>query len=194
MAIMILLDELENVSYWRDLCPRYFRHIAALAQLVEFPADTVLFRERQSAPHIYFVLEGEVALTIQAAGERLIALDQVGPGELLGWSPLLRLGPMTATARTLTRCRLTALDADQVLARCQDDPAFGAEFFRCLAAVLARRLSATRRRLPAAPRPRGGPSSKSATEERRSGKPPVTRPDSQPGIALAQGDESGPWG
>jgi CRP-like cAMP-binding protein len=149
---MLLLEELENVGCWRNLSPVYFQRIAALAQLKEQAADTVLFREGQSSPCIYFVLQGKVVLEIKGADGGVIPVFEVGPGELLGWSPVLGPGPMTATARTLTRCRLAALDAAQVLDLCARDPEFGVEFFRCLAAALARRLSATRWQLPPAPR------------------------------------------
>jgi CRP-like cAMP-binding protein len=66
---------------------------------------------------------------------------------LLGWSPLLDVGPLTATARTLAPTRLLVLDAAQVQALCARDTGFGYEFMRRVARVLSRRLDATRRQL-----------------------------------------------
>jgi CRP-like cAMP-binding protein len=71
----------------------------------------------------------------------------IGSGELLGWTPLLGPGPMTATARALTPTQLVVINAAQVLALCTHDPKFGYELLRRTARALARRLAATRLQL-----------------------------------------------
>jgi CRP-like cAMP-binding protein len=70
-----------------------------------------------------------------------------GPGELIGWSPVLEQRRMTATARATTVCRLAAFEADRVRQLCEKDPQFGVAFLRQLALALSERLSHTRRRL-----------------------------------------------
>jgi CRP-like cAMP-binding protein len=144
---MVLLDMLEDIDFLRGLTPEYLGHIAALGQLQEHPANTVLFREGEGCGHVYLVGRGEIALEIQVPGKGPMLIRTAGPGELVGWSPLIRQGPMTATARTLTRCRLIALDVGGMLALCQRDPAFGMELIRRTAVALARRLHGTRLRL-----------------------------------------------
>jgi CRP-like cAMP-binding protein len=57
---------------------------------------------------------------------------------------------MTATARAVGRCRVAALDAEQILALADLNPKFGREFYRCTAAALAERLRATRLQIPEA--------------------------------------------
>jgi CRP-like cAMP-binding protein len=144
---MVLLDMLEDLDFLRGTPPEHLGHLAALGQLQEHPAGTVLFREGEVSHHVYLVHQGEVLLEVQVPGRGPAPIQTVGPGELLGWSPVLRLGPMTATARTLSRCRLVALDAGPLLALCQRDPAFGLEFLRRTAAAIGRRLHGTRLRL-----------------------------------------------
>ena len=80
-------------------------------------------------------------------GHEPARLQTAGPGELLGWSPVLGLGPMTATARTLTPCRLIAIDAGRIVELGKQDPLFGNEFLRRTAIALAKRLNATRLQL-----------------------------------------------
>jgi CRP/FNR family transcriptional regulator, cyclic AMP receptor protein len=94
------------------------------------------------------VAEGEVILEIKVPSIGVVRVHQVGPGDLLGWSPILGRSRMTATARALTPCRLLALDAEQVCALAERDPRFGMEFFRSMASALADRLRATRLQLP----------------------------------------------
>ena len=144
---MLLLEMLEGLDFLADISPDHLRQIAALGELRELPPDKILFREGEHAYYVYVVLSGDVQLEMEVPGVGTVPMQRVGRGELLGWSPVLRLGPMTATARTLTRCRLISFNAQNVLRHCEADPVFGMEFLRRTAATISRRLSATRRRL-----------------------------------------------
>lgn len=144
---MVLLDTLEDITFLHDLAPEYRSFIASVGRLKEYAAGAVLFRAGQDAADVYLLCRGIVALEISGPGGEPAAIQTVGPGELLGWSPLLGLGPMTATARAVTPCRAVALAADRLLALGKHDPRFGMELLRRAAAVLARRLAGTRRRL-----------------------------------------------
>jgi hypothetical protein len=123
------------------------RPLASAARLAHHPAGTVLFREGDQLACVFIVTEGTVALEINARDHRPRRFQTVGPGELLGWSPLLGGGAMTAAGRALTDVRVVALDAKAVLALCDQDPKFGFQFMRRTAAALAARLSATRLQL-----------------------------------------------
>lgn len=123
------------------------RRLVPAARLEQHPAGTVLFREGDYLPHVFVVVAGTVALEINGPDHRPRRFQTVGPGELLGWSPLLGPGPMTAAARALTDARVIAIDAKAVLALCDQDPTFGFQFMRRTAAAIAARLSATRLQL-----------------------------------------------
>jgi CRP-like cAMP-binding protein len=144
---MILPEELEVVGFLKRLEPAHAGRIAVLARLLERSAQTVLFEEGHPSAHVYFVLSGSVLLEMKVAGGPPVPIEAVGAGELLGWSPLLGIGPMTATARTVTGCRLAALEVSALLQFCDSDPRFGMALMRQLAVVLAERLHATRTRL-----------------------------------------------
>jgi CRP-like cAMP-binding protein len=121
--------------------------IAKMAVLKECKEDTVLFSQGQGSPLIYFVLSGKVGLEIEEPGGKSVGVSTLGPGELLGWSPVLGRHAMTATARPLTPCRLAVLEVPQVLELCERDPRFGIAFLRQIALVLSERLWDTRRNL-----------------------------------------------
>jgi CRP-like cAMP-binding protein len=145
---MVLLDELENIGFLRPLSAVYREQIASIARPKACEAGTIIFREGQNERQVYLVLSGEVGLEIRVPGIEVVQVHRVGPGDLLGWSPVLGRGAMTATARALTRCRLTALDAEQIRALAERDTRFGMEFFRSMSTALAERLRATRLQLP----------------------------------------------
>ena len=144
---MVPLEELAEVRFLQGLAPEHVRQLAGMAQLKQFGPDAVIFAEWQHGDQIYFMLRGEVSLEVRVPGRGDVAVQAVGPGELLGWSPALGAGAMTATARALTWCRLAALDARQLGQAWQLDPKLGVECLRRIALTVARRLDASRRQL-----------------------------------------------
>ena len=68
-------------------------------------------------------------------------------GELLGWSPLLGIEHLTATARTLVPTSALQITGAEIRSLCEDHPRFGFEFMRCAALALGKRLNATRMQL-----------------------------------------------
>jgi CRP-like cAMP-binding protein len=145
---MILLDEIEKGAFLPHFTAAHVKKIAQAAQLQEYQAGDEIFREGDHSPCIYIVLKGEVGLEFRVSRLGTVHVLTVGPGELLGWSPLLGGAPMTATARAETRCRLAALDAAQINALAEQDTRFGMEFFRSTSAALAQRLYAARTEIP----------------------------------------------
>jgi CRP-like cAMP-binding protein len=144
---MVPLEELEGVSLMQQFKPSCTKQLASLGRLLEYQAGESLFVEGEPELLVYLVLKGHVGLEIKVPDSEGVQIHRVGPGELLGWSPLLGRRAMTATARALTRARVAALDCAQLLAAWETDPKFGMAFFRCLAAALAERLHATRMQL-----------------------------------------------
>ena len=72
---------------------------------------------------------------------------EVGPGELIGWSPLVGRALLSDTARTLTPAVAVAIDGQRMLKLCAEDPQLGFDFMHRAAKTLASRLSATRLQL-----------------------------------------------
>jgi CRP-like cAMP-binding protein len=142
---MILPKEMESIVFLKNLGEPHLNRVAALAQLWECPEGTVLFQEGYNSAYLYFVLSGRVGLEVEEPGVGPVQVFTAGPGDLLGWSPVLGRHSMTATGRTATRCRLAALDAGEVAALCENDARFATAFLRQVACVLSNRLWGTRR-------------------------------------------------
>jgi CRP-like cAMP-binding protein len=147
---MTLPEEMGSVRALRGLGEPHLQKLAALAQAREYPEGEVLFREGDDSPFVFVLLSGEVALEIKAGDRAPAAVYAAGPGELLGWSPVLGRRAMTATARARTPCRLAALEVGGVAELVGRDPHFGVAFLRHIALIVSDRLSATRHCLAAA--------------------------------------------
>jgi CRP-like cAMP-binding protein len=144
---MILPEELESIAFLKNLEVSHANQIALVMELKECPPGNVLFREGQECPYIYFVLRGSVNLEIEEPPGKGVQIQTVERGQLLGWSPVLGLGPMTATAVTADWSRIAALAIDRLQLLCDSDPRFGMAVMRQLAIALAQRLRTTRERL-----------------------------------------------
>ena len=144
---MIIPEEMEKIEFLRNLGEQHLNQIAKMADLKEFEEGTIIFSQGQACPFIHFVLNGTVSLQFEEAGGEAVEVSTIGPGELLGWSPVLGRLAMTGTARAATRCRLAVLDVTQIVDLCDQDTKFGVAFLRQLVVVLSERLYATRRNL-----------------------------------------------
>jgi CRP-like cAMP-binding protein len=144
---MITPEELQDIEFLRGLGAEHLHHIARMARLQEFDEGAVVFHQGQGSTFIYFVLRGKVGLQVGENSGTPVEVSTVGPGELLGWSPVLGRHVMTATAHAVTRCRLAVLEARQVLDLCERDPRFAVAFLWQTALALSERLWDTRRNL-----------------------------------------------
>jgi CRP-like cAMP-binding protein len=138
---------LRGVQFLRELSDESIDQLAGVARIVEYPAETVIFRQGEAASTLHLIVEGNVSLELCASGVGCKRILTIGPGELLGWSPVLEQGRLTATARAISEVRTVAFSGPQVLAICEQNPRFGYEFMKRAALALAKRLSATRLQL-----------------------------------------------
>jgi CRP-like cAMP-binding protein len=141
---MSLTEELVEVKTLRGLGEAHLRKLAAIALPREYPVGAVLFREADHSTCIFVLLSGEVSLEVNMRDQGPTVIYAAGPGELLGWSPVLGRHAMTATAKVTTPCRLAVIEVAQVNELIQEDLQFGVAFLRQLALIVSGRLSATR--------------------------------------------------
>ena len=144
---MLLLDKLDKLNFCKGLSNDYQMRLFSAGEIRSYEPGERLFFEGQSSREIYLLADGQVSLENSIPGQEPVTLQIVGSGELLGWSPVLGLGVMTATARAITPCHVLALKAERILAWADEDPKFVLEFMRRVAITLARRLNATRLQL-----------------------------------------------
>ena len=134
---MVPPETLKHIQFLQDFSDDYLQQLAEMAEIKEFPADGVVFREGQLSPSVYLVVQGNLALEFNVPSRGDMQFQTLGAGELLGWTAVLGPGPMTATARVQTPSTLLVLNAAQIQALCARDPSFGSAFMHHLARALA---------------------------------------------------------
>jgi CRP-like cAMP-binding protein len=99
----------------------------------EFPAQSVVFSEREPADFMYVIISGEIELTLH--GE---SLGIEGEGGIVGEMATINSATRCATATALTQARLARLDRNQFREIIADN----SEFSLHVMSVLANRLRA----------------------------------------------------
>jgi len=101
--------------------------------VVDHPARTVIFAEREPADVMYVIIKGDVELTLH--GEPLGA---EGEGGIIGEMAMINATTRSATATTLSKVKLARLDREQFKVLVGEN----ADFALHVMAVLANRLRA----------------------------------------------------
>jgi CRP/FNR family cyclic AMP-dependent transcriptional regulator len=126
--------------------PAHIRLLADCALRVEFRSDQVIFRKGESASRFYLISCGKVALE-SSTGDDLIRIDEVGAGDLLGWSWIFPPYVWHFDARAIEPTRAIFLYGTILREYCEADPTLGYELFKRMSEVMMRRLQAARVKL-----------------------------------------------
>ena len=142
-----VISVLSAQRFFADLPEQTRILLTGLATLRSFAAGAVLFHEGAACQELFVVAAGHVALDMSVPGRGPVRILTVGPGELLGWSPLLGGGNMTAAATALQDSTVIALPGAALRDMCAADHDFGYRVMRQVALALSQRLVATRLQL-----------------------------------------------
>ncbi|WSI49518.1 cyclic nucleotide-binding domain-containing protein [Streptomyces cyaneofuscatus] len=112
-----------------------------------FLEGTRLFEEGSVADRFWIVRSGTVTLDMRVPGRNPALIERLGPGELVGWSWLLRPYTWHNSAEAETPVRAYEFNAVTVRMAMDADPAFGSLIGNWVTSVLAYRLQGTRLRL-----------------------------------------------
>jgi CRP-like cAMP-binding protein len=101
-------------------------------------AGRELIRQNEPSNELFFVLEGEVTVTVAGLGE----VARLGPGEVVGEMELVDSAPPSATVVGGPGCVVLSLDRESLGLRLRQMGGFAARFYKALAIFLADRLRA----------------------------------------------------
>jgi CRP-like cAMP-binding protein len=140
----ITADDLVRLDFCADLTQDDRAILASLITPIEVDFDQSVFRSGEAADACYLVERGLIALEICAAGIGCRRIGTAGPGELIGWSPLLAGSCFSATARAVQDSRVLRIPAEELRKTCDLNPAFGYQILKRVVRVLADRINGTR--------------------------------------------------
>jgi CRP/FNR family cyclic AMP-dependent transcriptional regulator len=121
--------------------------LADAASAVRFPARYRLFEEGGNASRFWLIQSGHVALDAFLPGDGRMVIENIGIGEMLGWSWLFPPYQWTSGAVTVVPVQAFQFDGPVVRSCCAADPELGYELGQRMLRVMAGRLRVTRDRL-----------------------------------------------
>ncbi|MFF8913959.1 cyclic nucleotide-binding domain-containing protein [Streptomyces sp. NPDC015032] len=125
----------------------YRARLMQIGKEVNFDEGTRLFHEGDRADRFWILRSGTVTLDVPVPGSSPAAIENLGSGELVGWSWLFEPYVWHLGAEAMTPVRTHEFDAATVRMMMDADPAFGSAVGHWVGQVLARRLQAARIRL-----------------------------------------------
>jgi CRP/FNR family cyclic AMP-dependent transcriptional regulator len=128
------------------ISPHHIRLLADCTMRSQFTAGQVIFQKGETANRFYLIESGRVALE-STAGDKVVRVDEVGPGDLLGWSWIFPPYVWHFDARAIEPTTAIFLYGTMLREYCELDPALGYELFKRMSEVMMRRLQAARVRL-----------------------------------------------
>lgn len=142
--MLTVKDAFKATSFAKDLPPEVVEAISQCANVERYSSDTIIFREGTVHDQFGIVVEGSVGLAMHVPGRGSLRILSVGRGEVLGWSPLLGGGAMTATARVIDDAVILSANGAELRQLCERDHNVGYYVYSKLAMALSARLLATR--------------------------------------------------
>lgn len=134
---------MSNPELLEGLSPDALERVMALARQVKVPAGSVLFRLGEPAESVFIVTRGSIALTLPMrvlGKEENVLIEEMSPGEALGWSALLPSHTLTLTATATFEAEVLELPRDALLELFEGDPSVGYVVARNAAGIASRRL------------------------------------------------------
>lgn len=144
---MAEIDELKGSKVLRDLNDRELAEVAKLGTVWKRPAGQRVIREGSEAVGLYLLQEGRVQVKMTSRDGHEVIIDELGPGDLFGWSSVLDQSAFKAAIWTVEDSTLVVFDGRKMRALFEANNHIGYRVVREIAEIVASRLERLRSRL-----------------------------------------------
>jgi CRP-like cAMP-binding protein len=131
--------------FLKGLSPHQIRLLTDCAMVVNFKPGELVFREGDPANRFYLIHRGKVALESQVRDRGIAPIQEVGPGEVVGWSWLFPPYYWHFDARAVEPTEALFFYGTPLREQCESDHDLGYELIKRMSEVMVKRLQATRR-------------------------------------------------
>jgi CRP-like cAMP-binding protein len=145
---MIATEALSPCELFSGLSEEELEQIAALASEEAYGAGELICAERELADRLFILCEGRGQLhvhlrsPVEPDGE--LTIEEVAPGQVFGWSSLVKQRQFTASVTALEPVKVIAFGAEELNTHFEGNPHTGFVVMKQLAEVIASRLHRTR--------------------------------------------------
>jgi CRP-like cAMP-binding protein len=125
-------------------------HLALLtdcAIAVHFKKEQIVLREGEFANRFYLIESGKVVLESGVEFGEPVVIEEIGPGDLLGWSWMFPPYVWHFTARAVEPTTAIFFYGTILREYCEKDHSLGYELFKRMSVVMMKRLQAARKQM-----------------------------------------------
>lgn len=109
-------DKLRRFRIFADLDHPDLDSVAAIAHVRELETGTQLMTEGRQADQLYLLVKGKAAVKAGSSEGREVHIDELGPGEFLGWNAIIEPYIYVASAWTTEPTEVIAIAGDELRA------------------------------------------------------------------------------
>ncbi|MCS6851567.1 MAG: cyclic nucleotide-binding domain-containing protein [Gemmataceae bacterium] len=142
-----ILGAFAQHEFLRGLSERNLMILASGARPLHANPGEYLAREGESARAFYLINAGQVSLGMHTPDGRVVIVQTVGPGEVIGWSWLVPPHRWQFDCRAEDEVQGVMFDAEWLREKCEQDHSLGYQFLKQMIIKIASRLEATREQL-----------------------------------------------
>jgi CRP-like cAMP-binding protein len=146
-----LLQRIARHAFLAGMAPGDLQTLADAALPVKFAGGQFIFEEGEIANRFYLIEQGEVSIGEHGEEGDSIAVQTIGPGDVLGWSWLFPPYYWHFDARALAPTAAIFFYGTRLRDQCEADHLLGCELMKPAIQVVMQRLESARQRLAQAP-------------------------------------------
>ena len=134
------IDELRQFKIFAELDDEDFESIGSIAHVREFETAEKLTAEGAPADQLYLFLKGNASVRVRSPEGQHVLIDELGPGEMLGWGAVVEPHVYTASAWTSKPSKVIVVDGGRLRELCDTNKRIGYHVAQGIGEVISRRF------------------------------------------------------
>jgi CRP/FNR family transcriptional regulator, cyclic AMP receptor protein len=147
MSNLSTAEYLSAHEFFSEFSDDLLKFLCECSSTQEIKKGQVLFRQGESADKFYVVRTGLISLQMPAILGPTLEIQSLDKDQILGWSWLISPYKWNFQTRAEEDSELLQFDGVAILARCEQEPAFGYELLKKFAALMSVGLNAARQKM-----------------------------------------------
>jgi CRP/FNR family cyclic AMP-dependent transcriptional regulator len=147
MEVQNMADALKEIRFFKGLSDAELAQIADLSHEQSYAIGEICQAEGQSSNRVHILIKGRLGVILRipniAYSSNEIILETLNPGDLFGWSALIK-GTPWSTLRVLDTAKVLYINADELLGLCDRNSHIGYIMMKNLANLISSRLRKNR--------------------------------------------------
>ena len=140
----MIKQDIQQISVLKGMGKEHLKVLLPLITPCYHQPMKVVFAQGEPAVSVFFLAEGQVALSYKPYDAASTRLAQIDPGGVFGWSAVLGKKSYSMTATTLEECVSYGIRGKDLYNLCQNCPETGIMVIENLAGAIAEPYHSTR--------------------------------------------------